>query len=441
MSKDKLKLSYKNDNFANSEPQLLRVQINACEDLDSFNNDQVLINDYLKNDDLEDFLKEKQEESNTSSSSDNIFETSIFKIDEIKFSENLFNNKNFKSKNNETKVDQESQIKTLSFEKIDNSDELILPETQLVKNENLNFDSENNLNENQTIPVIPKYEIIENDTLDVSNFEINLSQKSDDFTSQIEKVKNKKDFEIDDNQWTIVPNFDFNPPKHFSEKIIEIPSEIVSKPEEANKQIKESKKTVDKKEKSKIKNNKKITSSNKKNQPSKKDIKEEIVSPEIIKVKPLKSNSIKINKQKQSKKPLENKLNKQAKTTKKVKSKKNELLITSNEGVEIQNLNNNQTYIKPNNEIISSDLVLNNKNENNLFLSPLPVNAERLQDYYENNFYLSKKGLSDPNKKVQEIEPIASLTSFKYKFKGPEIVASDSFVNNFFKPKKIKNRK
>lgn len=439
MSKDKLKLSYKNDNFANSEPQLLRVQINACEDLDSFNNDQVLINDYLKNDDLEDFLKEKQEELNTSSSSDNIFETSIFKIDEIKFSENLFNNKNFKSKNNETKVDQEAQIKTLSFEKIDNSDELILPETQLVKNENLNFDSENNLNENQTIPVIPKYEIIENDTLDVSNFEIDLSQKSDDFTSQIEKVKNKKDFEIDDNQWTIVPNFDFNPPKHFAEKIIEIPSEIVSKPEKDNKQLKESKKTTDKKEKSKIKNNKKITSSNTKNQPAKKDIKEEIVSPEIIKVKPLKSNSIKINKQKQSKKPLENKLNKQAKPTKKVKSKKNELLITSNEGAEIQNLNNNKTYIKPNNEIISSDLVLNNKIENNLFLSPLPVNAERLQDYYENNFYLSKKGLSDPSKKIKEIEPIASLTSFKYKFKGPEIVASDSFVNNFLKTKK--NRK
>lgn len=439
MSKDKLKLSYKNDNFANSEPQLLRVQINACEDLDSFNNDQVLINDYLKNDDLEDFLKEKQEELNTSSSSDNIFETSIFKIDEIKFSENLFNNKNFKSKNTETKVDQEAQIKILSFEKIDNSDELILPETQLVKNENLNFDSENNLNENQTIPVIPKYEIIENDTLDVSNFEIDLSQKPDNFTSQIEKVKNKKDFEIDDNQWTIVPNFDFNPPKHFAEKIIEIPSEIISKPEKDNKQLKESKKTTDKKEKSKIKNNKKITRSNTKNQPAKKDIKEEIVSPEIIKVKPLKSNSIKINKQKQSKKPLENKLNKQAKPTKKVKSKKNELLITSNEGAEIQNLNNNQTYIKPNNEIISSDLVLNNKIENNLFLSPLPVNAEILQDYYENNFYLSKKGLSDPNKKVKEIDPIVSLTSFKYKFKGPEIVASDSFVNNFLKTKK--NRK
>lgn len=438
MSKDKLKLSYKNNNFANSEPQLLRVQINACEDLDSFNNDQVLINDYLKNDDFDDFLRETQEESNTSIPSNNIFEISKFKIDEIKFSESLFNNKNFESKNNETNANQESQIKTLSFEKIDNSDELILPETQLVKNENLQFDSENNLSENQTIPVIPKYEIIENDTLDVSNFEIDLSQKSDDFNSQIEQVKNKKDFEIDDNQWTIVPNFDFNPPKNFADKIIETSSEIVFKPEKDNKQLKEPKKTLDKKEKSKIKNNKKITSSNKKNEPAKKDIKEEVVSPEIIKVKPLKSTPAKINKQKQSKKPLESKLNRQVKPTKKVKPKKNELLITSNEGLEIQNFNNNQTYIKPNNEIISNDLDLNNKTENNLFLSPLPVNAEKLQDYYENNFYLSKKSLNNPNKKVQEIEPIASLTSFKYKFKGPEIVASDSFVNNFLKPKKNK---
>lgn len=438
MSKDKLKLSYKNNNFANSEPQLLRVQINACEDLDSFNNDQVLINDYLKNDDFDDFLRETQEESNTSIPSNNIFEISKFKIDEIKFSESLFNNKNFESKNNETNANQESQIKTLSFEKIDNSDELILPETQLVKNENLQFDSENNLSENQTIPVIPKYEIIENDTLDVSNFEIDLSQKSYDFNSQIEQVKNKKDFEIDDNQWTIVPNFDFNPPKNFADKIIETSSEIVFKPEKYNKQLKEPKKTLDKKEKSKIKNNKKITSSNKKNEPAKKDIKEEVVSPEIIKVKPLKSTLAKINKQKQSKKPLESKLNRQVKPTKKVKPKKNELLITSNEGLEIQNFNNNQTYIKPNNEIISNDLDLNNKTENNLFLSPLPVNAEKLQDYYENNFYLSKKSLNNPNKKVQEIEPIASLTSFKYKFKGPEIVASDSFVNNFLKPKKNK---
>lgn len=445
MSKDKEKISYKNNNFANSEPQLLRVQINSCEDLDSFDDDQVLINDYLKNNDSE--VLPALQEANTVIFNSEDFVNNIqfgnFKIDEMQISKDLFNMKNSESKNDQIKLNQKPEVEILNFEKNSNSEELILPETQLVQNENLEFNDKNNLNNNETVEITPKYENIENDVLNFSNFESNLSEESNYFVSKLQEAKNQKDFEIDDNQWTLVPNFDFNMPKNSVKINPEILPQTNPKLEKINKisdnkDLKKSNKNLSKKEKNVI--NKK---NNKSNSLAKNDAKEDIVSPDIIKVKSSKSNSKKINKEKTVKKQLENKKDK--KQTKRTKSKskfrKNDLFISSNDVLEVPNLNDNQTYIKPNNEIISNDLVLSNKIENNLFLSPLPVNAEKLQDYYENNFYLTKKSFNDSNKDLKKIQPVASLTSFKYKFKGPEIIVQDSFANNFLKLKKSKNQK
>lgn len=436
MNKDKQKLSFKNNNFANSEPQLLRVQINSCEDLDSFNNDQVLINDHLNNNNFENLLKTKETKLNITDSKnsvDNFFKFNNFKIDEIKISEDLFIMKKIHFKKDENNFSQNKQVEILNFKEISNNDELVLPTTQLIQNENLEFNDTNNLNNNQTVPIIPKYEVIENDILDFSNLENDLPKKSNYFVSQSPEEKKHRDFDIDDNQWTLVPNFDSIPsPKNSVKKIREISKENNSKAQKVNSGYdkKELSKSLSKNAKN---NNKKIV-----NPISSK--KEDVISPDIIKVKSLKTNSKKIIKKKQIKNTIKIKSKKQTKEAKS-KSRKNELLINSIDALDIQNLKKNPTYIKPNNEIISNDLVLNNKSQNNLFLSPLPVNAEKLQDYYENNFYLTKKIINDSNKNLQKMHSITSLTSLKYKFKGPEIVVQDSFADNFLKLKKIKKSK